>query len=82
MWLQDMLASGDTMPLFVPEGHKSTLRTALPKFDGDPLRWTGFCSMFNSLVHQTNKTDAEKLTLLQQAMGPGPKKLIINLKGG
>ena len=48
--------------------HKSVPRLMLTKFDGDPLKWTDWSGMFHAIIHQTEKSNAEKMTHLQQTV--------------
>ena len=47
----------------------TTLKTELPTFSGNPTEWSGFFTLFNSVISKdTSLTDAEKCCLLTKAM--------------
>ena len=81
-WLERMLRTGSSQAHGISNQHKSSIKTELPKFHGDLLEWRNFKSMFEALVQKTNKSPAEKLTILKSAMGTEPGRLIKNITGG
>ncbi|XP_059080061.1 uncharacterized protein LOC131878169 [Tigriopus californicus] len=59
-----------------PSGGKSTIRSEMPVFSGKPLEFTNWSNLFQSLVHTTNKSPAEKMGLLRMSLSPSCQQLI------
>lgn len=47
---------------------KSLPKLALPKFDGDPLKWADWSGMFLAMIDSAPMTNAEKLAHLQNSL--------------
>jgi hypothetical protein len=47
---------------------KSLPKLSLPKFDGDPLKWADWSGMFNSMIHSSPMTNAEKIVHMQNSV--------------
>ena len=48
----------------------------LPRFDGNPLEWPTFISLFKCLVHDQPLTDTQRMTHLQRALAGNAKKAV------
>ncbi|KAL9961563.1 hypothetical protein ACROYT_G030524 [Oculina patagonica] len=60
---------------------KSVFPRSLPKlelarFDGNPLEWPTFISLFKCLVHDQPLTDTQRMTHLQRALAGNAKKAV------
>ena len=55
---------------------RSLPKLGLPRFDGNPLEWPTFISLFKCLVHDQLLTDTQRITHLQRALDGNAKKAI------
>ena len=55
---------------------RSLPKLELPKFDGNPLEWPTFISLFKCLVHDQPLTDTQRMTHLQRALVGNAKKAV------
>ena len=55
---------------------RSLPKLGLPRFDGNPLEWPTFISLFKCLVHNQPQTDTQRMTHLQRALDGNTKKAI------
>lgn len=84
-WIAKLPRPTDSPPTYttqVPHQtlfHKSVPRLTLTKFDGDPLKWTDWSGMFHAIIHQTEMSNAEKMTHLQQTVVGKAKSEIAGL---
>ena len=81
-WIDDLIAEEDEELQYGPASMQSSVKSELPKFNGDLMEWKNFLGMFHALVHNTRKTYAEKLALLKTALGKEPAMLVKNINGG
>ena len=63
-WIDGYVAD---VPQYNERGnYRGSFQTTLEPYDGSAMKWFGWISIFKALVHDTNKTAAEKLAILQQ----------------
>ena len=55
---------------------RSLPKLELPRFDGNPLEWPTFISLFKCLVHDQPLTDTQRMTHLQRALAGNAKKAV------
>ena len=66
------LNSGEPKSIFP----RSLPKLDLPRFDGNPLEWPTFISLFKCLVHDQPLTDTQRMTHLQRALVGNAKRAV------
>eukprot|EP00094_Tigriopus_californicus_P012388 TCALIF_11975-PA protein Name:"Protein of unknown function" AED:0.05 eAED:0.05 QI:0/0/0/0.5/1/1/2/0/703 len=75
-WMESTLSNNLPNTFHAPSPSRSSIRSEVPVFDGNPLNFMNWANMFESLVHNTHCSVAEKMGLLRASLGHVCLKLI------